>query len=29
VQWLYAALIIGLALAVWNAGIRRYEAYGA
>jgi ABC-2 type transport system permease protein len=29
VQWGYAALVIGLALAVWQAGIRRYEAYGA
>jgi ABC-2 type transport system permease protein len=28
-QWGYVALVIGLALVVWQAGIRRYEAYGA
>jgi ABC-2 type transport system permease protein len=28
-QWMWVALIIGCALAVWRAGIRRYEAFGA
>jgi ABC-2 type transport system permease protein len=29
VQWLWVAAVIGAALAVWRAGIRRYEAYGS
>ncbi len=29
VQWLWVAAVIGSALAVWRAGIRRYEAYGS
>jgi ABC-2 type transport system permease protein len=28
-QWAWVAVIIGLALAVWRAGIRRYEAFGS
>jgi len=28
VQWAYAAGFLGVALAVWRAGLRRYQAYG-
>lgn len=28
-QWCWVVVIIGLALAVWRAGIRRYEAFGS
>jgi ABC-2 type transport system permease protein len=28
IQWLQAALVAGLALAVWRAGVRRHEAFG-
>lgn len=29
IQWSMVALLLGLALTVWRAGIRRFEAYGA
>jgi ABC-2 type transport system permease protein len=29
VQWLFAALLLLAARAVWQAGVRRYEAYGS
>jgi ABC-2 type transport system permease protein len=28
-QWMWVVLVIGVALAVWRAGIRRYEAFGS
>jgi ABC-2 type transport system permease protein len=28
-QWLWVVVVVGAALAVWRAGIRRYEAFGA
>jgi ABC-2 type transport system permease protein len=28
-QWIWVVVVIGSALAVWRAGIRRYEAYGS
>jgi ABC-2 type transport system permease protein len=29
VQWVYVAVSVGLALLLWQLGVRRYEAYGA
>jgi len=29
IQWLWVATVIAAALAVWRAGIRRYEAFGS